>query len=734
MAGPAPNPLYPTQFRSKFGPKYHYKPSVLGLNFTQLSRVGVKLGAFGGVALFGVIFIASNVPRLRRDVLQNVPILGGLFIKESLPASDNDEVFHIPQAQVYCQNRFAEWDDKITTPPGLCIVYLGSVFFRITEDEACEAGSLRLHNAFATLLVFFSAVHCRHEIERQRRTISGRRPLQTISSYSLLTGLNISLFPVLFFFSGLYYTDVVSTLIVLIAYHNHLRRVGGASNSILNSVYTVVLGVSSLCLRQTNIFWVVVYMGGLEAVHAIRLLKPAAEKQQCMIRLTEYIKHFVWRSSIGDIHDLPLNLAWPHNLCFSALSIGVAVVCNPVQVLKWVWPHVTIMGCFVSFIVWNGGVVLGDKSNHVATIHLPQMLYIWPFFAFFSAPLLLPAVLGPLRAVRWIFQSLTSQSSKTPRTDEKPRDECSVKSPQMMELEPISSSRHHRSDRRDDKRGDCAHVQIMRDLFHPRSYHYTIWVVAALVCWVIVLKNTIIHPFTLADNRHYMFYIFRYTILASTRRRELFVFAYLFCFRLCWAALAPCSPGVWSQMKLQCSAYYFDYEEAPPYTCHPLWGRVRTSESLENKTRPDLTKTLGEAVPKGKKRKGGERPIAPDGDEPPQSSTVILLFLATTLSLMTAPLVEPRYFILPWVFWRLLVPAWRVHEHTLEGERPVLEALGLGWLSEWGRRTDLRAVLETVWFLLINGVTMAIFLLKPYVWKAEDGSILDGGRLQRFMW
>lgn len=30
-----------------------------------------------------------------------------------------DEVFHIPQAQKYCQGRWLEWDDKITTPPGL---------------------------------------------------------------------------------------------------------------------------------------------------------------------------------------------------------------------------------------------------------------------------------------------------------------------------------------------------------------------------------------------------------------------------------------------------------------------------------------------------------------------------------------------------------------------------------------------------------------------------------------
>lgn len=30
-----------------------------------------------------------------------------------------DEFFHIPQAQTYCEGRYWDWDDKITTPPGL---------------------------------------------------------------------------------------------------------------------------------------------------------------------------------------------------------------------------------------------------------------------------------------------------------------------------------------------------------------------------------------------------------------------------------------------------------------------------------------------------------------------------------------------------------------------------------------------------------------------------------------
>jgi len=30
-----------------------------------------------------------------------------------------DEIFHVPQAQSYCKGRFEDWNDKITTPPGL---------------------------------------------------------------------------------------------------------------------------------------------------------------------------------------------------------------------------------------------------------------------------------------------------------------------------------------------------------------------------------------------------------------------------------------------------------------------------------------------------------------------------------------------------------------------------------------------------------------------------------------
>ncbi|KAJ8121587.1 hypothetical protein O1611_g10063 [Lasiodiplodia mahajangana] len=68
--------------------RYHYQPNFAGWTAKQLTGLGVKSGAFGGVALFAVIFFASGIPRVQKDILQKIPFIGGHFIKET-PASDN---------------------------------------------------------------------------------------------------------------------------------------------------------------------------------------------------------------------------------------------------------------------------------------------------------------------------------------------------------------------------------------------------------------------------------------------------------------------------------------------------------------------------------------------------------------------------------------------------------------------------------------------------------------------
>lgn len=44
------------------------------------------------------------------------------------------------------------------------------------------------------------------------------------------------------------------------------------------------------------------------------------------------------------------------------LSVVVASLSNPRMVMRILWPYLILLGAFGSFILWNGGVVLGKPS------------------------------------------------------------------------------------------------------------------------------------------------------------------------------------------------------------------------------------------------------------------------------------------------------------------------------------------------------------------------------------
>ncbi|CAI2189507.1 12511_t:CDS:2, partial [Funneliformis geosporum] len=53
------------------------------------------------------------------------------------------------------------------------------------------------------------------------------------------------------------------------------------------------------------------------------------------------------------------------------------------------FPYFLIFSSFIAFLIWNGGIVLGDKSNHTAVLHIPQIFYFISFTTIFSAPIIL---------------------------------------------------------------------------------------------------------------------------------------------------------------------------------------------------------------------------------------------------------------------------------------------------------------------------------------------------------
>ncbi|KAF4995818.1 hypothetical protein FGRMN_4880 [Fusarium graminum] len=782
-------PIRMAEFKSAYGPKYHAQPNVAGFTAQSAFRIGSRLAMYGAPAGVAVLLFANGIPRVQRDILQKIPILGSYFHKDVHPADNMpsslfwlasgaiatlplffwpskqppgqnsrlfaffcyslpfisifwlylvstyvpepylDEVFHIPQAQKYCQGRFQEWDDKITTPPGL--YFLSLLIPGVVRPDGslggyfCHVKDLRASNVVALAILAYVALQCRREIEARLYETHSSTRLRITSQYALHTAFNIALFPLLFFFSGLYYTDVASTAAVLATYLNHLKRIGRDSSSILSDITTICLGVFTLIFRQTNVFWVVVYMGGLEAVHAIKTLRPGRVDQPVILTLFEQIKYYAWRYSLGDIHDPPLHMLWPD-----------------VRVIRQIWPYVTVVVSFGAFVAWNGGVVLGDKSNHVATIHLPQMLYIWPFFAFFSLPLLIPYALPFVNVILRLLSFTGSSTSVGESTSKKGTSSAfsfagSIKSsgsgkkasrsgPAQASIADASGSNRAQLSKA---------LQIVDFIFGIKVIIWVVYIlVTILVSVAIVRYNTIIHPFTLADNRHYMFYVFRYTIRRASWIRYALIIPYTLARWMTWGTIAGCSQWFFIVHEPACST---NGRGTAAFLSHPTFTNRGFSPRQTNAPFPTEVRDDSQDVSSQQElSKALEQDPLLASVEPASTSTGLIFLLATTLSLMTAPLVEPRYFIIPWVMWRLLVPAWRLHDHGNYGDvasrlsnYPKTRPMFLFF-----QRYDLRLMLETFWFIAINAATGYIFLTKPYIWKAEDGTVLDGGRLQRFMW
>ena len=184
--------------------------------------------------------------------------------------------------------------------------------------------------------------------------------------------------------------------------------------------------------------------------------------------------------------------------------------------------------------------------------------------------------------------------------------------------------------------------------------------------------NTVVHPFTLADNRHYIFYVFR-ILLAHPLIKYLVVPIYFF--------------GAWLTLQ-----------------------------------------ALG-----GTKNPRDEFGSDPEGTV--HVSFVLVWFIATSLSLVSAPLVEPRYFILPWLMWRLHVPLPDVAQLSSppvmdpKTKKPLDKQPSPGW---WERVLVFVAGhvlwLELAWFVVLNSVTGWMFLFRGFEWLQE------ADRIQRFMW
>ncbi|EMD41574.1 glycosyltransferase family 59 protein [Gelatoporia subvermispora B] len=350
------------------------------------------------------------------------------YVNEEVTEPYMDEPFHVPQAQAYCNGDYWAWDPKITTPPGL---YVLSLVLKRVFMLKCNLAMLRLTPLLALLVLplVLTRLLCYHKRER---------PPPSLFTPTL-EAVVLAAFPIAWFFGFLYYTEVPSLVFVF-------GTIVSATQG--NHWIAALLGVISCTFRQNNIIWVL-YAYASSQLMALRFRRnPPGSK------------------SAAQLHDPPALTASAGDLLQSALSLPRVLP----DLLPPFAPYALVLAAFGAFVKWNGGIVLGDKSNHVPAFHVPQLYYFISFATILGWPALISADGGIQGLARDVWARMFGSKRNAALTS-----------------------------------------------------------LAAILMGVTIHKYTIHHPFLLSDNRHYTFYVWRRIFLLHPAVPYLLIPGYIAC-------------------------------------------------------------------------------------------------------------------------------------------------------------------------------------------------------------
>ncbi|XP_004246422.1 dol-P-Glc:Glc(2)Man(9)GlcNAc(2)-PP-Dol alpha-1,2-glucosyltransferase isoform X1 [Solanum lycopersicum] len=480
-----------------------------------------------------------------------------------------DEIFHIPQAQQYCKGNFRSWDPMITTPPGMYIVslaYVASLFpgiFSMKDDlsfsDTCSSSILRSSNGvlavFCSMMVYNILTHLRPSLTDRKVT------LRTVV---------LALYPLHWFFTFLYYTDVASLTAVLASYLMSLKK---------KYFFSSLVGAFAVLIRQTNIIWIlfIACTGVLDYI----LDQPKDSADLIDSSQSQGKDAFpVSSQGVGTHSNLrkrrihnqaatfssPIHQKIASSVPSSDFSHEVREIISRLWQFKWeiialFWPYLIIMAAFITFVFWNGSIVLGAKEAHSVSPHFAQLMYFSLISVLFMTPM--HFTIGQAAALARSFWKNNKLVS-------------------FFQL--------------------CTTLAV-----GFLSVHFF----------------SIAHPYLVADNRHYTFYLWRKVIKFHWSMKYLLVPLYVYSWISIFNILAKNQRKTW----------------------------------------------------------------------------VLVYFLATAATLIPAPLIEFRYYTIPFFFLIL-------HSHV-DDDR--------SWL------------LMGIMYLAINIFTIYLFLFRPFSWVHETG-------VQRFIW
>ncbi|KAD1332622.1 hypothetical protein E3N88_43000 [Mikania micrantha] len=144
-------------------------------------------------------------------------------------------------------------------------------------------------------------------------------------------------------------------------------------------------------------------------------------------------------------------------------------------------PFVALLLAFAAFVVWNGSIVLGAKEAHTVSPHFAQLLYFSLLSCFMA---------------------------------------------------PVHFSKSHVA-------------SLAQSFLKSRPLNILLWLSVTIICFLMVHYFSIAHPYLLADNRHYPFYLWRKIINAHWSTRYLLVPLYVYSWASILNILAKVQEKVW---------------------------------------------------------------------------------------------------------------------------------------------------------------------------------------------
>ncbi|XP_043695140.1 dol-P-Glc:Glc(2)Man(9)GlcNAc(2)-PP-Dol alpha-1,2-glucosyltransferase [Telopea speciosissima] len=496
-----------------------------------------------------------------------IPII--IMVNRFVPEPYMDEIFHIPQAQQYCKGNFKSWDPMITTPPGLyylSLAHVASLFPGMwcvqaasSVSDMCSTAVLRSMNGIlaviCSILVYDILTHLRPGLDKRKATL-----------YTVV----IALYPVHWFFTFLYYTDVASVAAVLAMYLACLKK---------HYLISSMLGALAVFIRQTNVIWMlfVACTGAINFLLAPNRkdiqLNDAGLSIRKSIQLTDnrsvpgYL-NLRKRKSSGAMNVASHSMSVMNTSSLthsSGLFDEFSTIFFRLWHLKWeillqFGPFLLVLLAFVTFVLWNGSIVLGAKEAHSISPHFAQIMYFSLVTALAMAPL-----------------HFTLGRAKV----------------------------------------------LCRTLWRMRPMSFIKGLVVLLAGFLAVHFFSIAHPYLLADNRHYTFYVWRKVMRAHWSMKYILVPFYAYSWLSICSNLGKVQKNIW----------------------------------------------------------------------------ILVFFCASAAVLIPAPLIEFRYFTIPFFFLIL-------HSQI---------------------KDDKSWFLMGILYIVVNTFTMLMFLFRPFHWDHEPG-------IQRFIW